>query len=131
MEHELLSERRFFGEFLGLPEGRRRMKSGGSLSFRSLTWSGRGSGSSGGACCTPRIIVLNSEFIYACWTRVCRQRTVQLPTFVGKVLIQRRLSPLQTESKEVENKYRIREVISEWQDTVRKPVRKSNEPCMK
>ena len=92
IKHQLLSERRFFGEFLGAPEpapdqilpespapedyarrmlelhyqglliSRRRRKTGGWMWSRSLTSNGNASGSFGAVCFIPRTTGLSSQF---------------------------------------------------------------------
>jgi hypothetical protein len=113
MRHQLLSERRFFGEFLKTPEpapdgvlpvtspsrppssaswnSRTRASAssppsrtpGGWRPLRSLTSSASTSGSSGAVCCTPLTTAPSSRSSSACWARTFPLPTVPPPTSPG------------------------------------------------
>jgi len=127
LKHQLLSERRFFGEFVGTPEPRQRrscpkpwnsphtssawrswlvrgspslprsVRRGGWKRSHSSRCNASASGFSGGACCTPAIIERSSRFTCVCWTDPFRRSTVLRPIRVGKAPIRRRRSRRQRE----------------------------------
>ena len=113
LRHQMLSERRFFAEFLGTAEppadavlpatptvaayrerflrrarrgsiiSRRMPSHGGSKPFRSSTSHASGSGSSGDACCIRLITGRSSRSTCASWTAPSRRHTARPRTSPG------------------------------------------------
>ena len=135
LKHQLLSERRFFGEFVGTPEppptevlpasldlaacitrmkelARPRLKffasrqrSGGCRMFPSSDSRDSASGFSGGASCTPAITAPSSPSIFGCSISRCRRCTDRPQTRPGTAPTPQRRSK-QREESDLGRRYR-------------------------